>query len=173
MWLPCVYLLTYGTLRHVVCACVYRRDCVWMSTRLCVRVDTLYSAVVLLVPINFRFVLGYSSVWFVTQRQDRVSVGRPIKNKQHLVTACRWKTNRIHRGSSPRQCFFFSFFFVRITSVGVAMLLFSLLMINRHSHCHRPAQEHQPEANVELLLRDVVLQTVLASFFCSGATQTD
>lgn len=173
MWLPCVYLLTYGTLRHVVCACVYRRDCVWMNTRLCVCVDTLYSAVVLLVPINFRFVLGYSSVWFVTQRQDRVSVGRPIKNKQHLVTACRWKTNQIHRGSSPRQCFFFSFFFVRITSVGVAMLLFSLLMINRHSHCHRPAQEHQPEANVELLLRDVVLQTVLALFFCSGATQTD
>lgn len=147
----------------------------WARACVCVCVDTLYSAVVLLVPINFRFVLGYSSVWFVTQRQDRVSVGRPIKNKQHLVTACRWKTNRIHRGSSPRQWFFFflTFFFVRITSVGVAMLLFSLLMINRHSHCHRPAQEHQPEANVELLLRDVVLQTALALFFCSGATQTD
>lgn len=79
----------------------------------------------------------------------------------------------------PQTVFFFfyffllTFFFVRITSVGVAMLLFSLLMINRHSHCHRPAQEHQPEANVELLLRDVVLQTALALFFCSGAMQTD
>lgn len=48
----------------------------------CARSGTLYSAVVLLVSIKFRFILGYSSVWYETQRQDEVSVGKPIKKKK-------------------------------------------------------------------------------------------
>lgn len=42
----------------------------------------MYSAVVLLVSIKFRFILGYSSVWYETQRQDTVSVGKPIKKER-------------------------------------------------------------------------------------------
>lgn len=42
-----------------------------MCARLCS--STLYSAVVLLVSIKFRFILGYSSVWYETQRQDSLS----------------------------------------------------------------------------------------------------
>lgn len=48
----------------------------------CARSGTLYSAVVLLVSIKFRFILSYSSVWYETQRQDTVSVGKPIKRKE-------------------------------------------------------------------------------------------
>jgi len=70
-----------------------RSVCVWLFS------CTLHSAIVLLVSIKFRFVLGYSSVWHETQRQDRVSVGRPIKktkNKRHLVTVYGSKTSWIH-----------------------------------------------------------------------------
>lgn len=65
----------------------------------CARSGTLYSAVVLLVSIKFGFILGYSSVWYETQRQDGVSVGRPIKHKQHLVTVSGSKTNRAHKAN--------------------------------------------------------------------------
>lgn len=79
-----------------VCVCVL--GFFFLFYCLCVLCSgTLYSAVVLLVSIKFRFILGYSSVWYETQRQDRVSVGRPIKTKQHLVTVCRLKTNRLNK----------------------------------------------------------------------------
>lgn len=87
------YLLTWCV---SVCVWVYQHDSACMSVYLtvslyhyffiilmcvcglmsvCVHVcsSTLYSAVVLLVSIKFRFILSYSSIWYETQRQDSLS----------------------------------------------------------------------------------------------------
>lgn len=67
--------------------CIWQCACVcfvifFYCLFVCACSGTLYSAVVLLVSIKFRFFLGYSSVWYETQRQDTVSVGKPIKKER-------------------------------------------------------------------------------------------
>ena len=94
----------------------------------CVCSGTLYSAVVLLVSIKLRFILGYSSVWYEAQRQDRVSVGRPIKNKQRHVAQKRTgftketqpQTN-IYPENSIFGCYFWGYFFFYLMLIVKAL----------------------------------------------------
>lgn len=74
MWHVCVFVSTGLCIHSVyltVCLHVFYDIFYCLFVRVCS--CTLYSAVVLLVSIKFRFILGFSSVWYETQRQDSLS----------------------------------------------------------------------------------------------------
>lgn len=71
----CVCFVSTGLCIHSVYLTVRLRVFydIFYCLFVCVCSCTLYSTVVLLVSIKFRFILGYSRVWYETQRQDGLS----------------------------------------------------------------------------------------------------
>lgn len=117
MWHVRAYQHDSARMRVCLTVCLRVFYDIFYCLFVCVCSGTLYSAVVLLVSIKLRFILGYSSVWYEAQRQDRVSVGRPIKYKQHHVAQKRTgftKETQPQTNICPENsifgCYFFFFF---------------------------------------------------------------